>query len=365
VYLYLVRNTVNLKGYVGITTQPLRHRWQRHYSNAKTGGAQALARAIRKYGIEAFTVEMLAEATDWEALVVMECAAIQEYNTFAPTGHGYNLTLGGEGALGRVMSEEAKQRISLAKLGIPISLATREAVGNRHRGIPKSLEQRQKMSEAQLGDKNHMYGKLLSEEHRQKLSDARQGQIISEAHHEAMMASVRGKPKTEDHKQKLRDQAVKRYAEGQHPWIGREHTEDTKTQIAAAVRAHQAEHGNAMQGRTHSEETRRKIAEAAKGRKAWNKGLKQGPLSEEHRAKLSESHQGLGGLNAGRKHTPEARAKMVAAHSGKKNPNARAILLDGVVYPSIMDAARDSGYTRMQVKYRLKTGRATYIDTEE
>ena len=120
-----------------------------------------------------------------------------------------------------------------------------------------------------------------------------------------------------------------------------------------------------MQGRTHSEETRRKIAEKARGRAAWNKGLKQGPLSEEHRAKLSEARQGHVGYMTGKTHTDAARAKMSVARLGGKNHNARAILLDGVVYPSIMDAARESGYTHMQVKYRLKTGRATYVDAEE
>jgi group I intron endonuclease len=364
VYLYLVRNTVNGKGYVGITTQPLHSRWQRHYSNAKTGGAQALARAIRKYGKEAFTVKMLAEAPDWDALLVMECAAIEAYSTFAPTGHGYNLTLGGEGALGRILSEESRQKISLGKLGQPVSPETREAVGRRHRGMPKSLEQRQKMSESQLGTKNHNYGKVFSLELRQKLSEMRQGRPISQAQHDAMMAEVTGKPKSEGTKQKLREQALERFAEGQHPWLGRKHTDETKAKLAAATRLQLATQGNPMQGRTHSEETRRKIAEKAQGRVAWNKGLKQGPISEEHRAKLRAANQG-NSYNKGRHPTDEARAKMSVARLGGKNHNARAILLDGVVYPSIMDAARESGYTHMQVKYRLQTGRASYVEPED
>jgi group I intron endonuclease len=364
-YLYLIRNTVNQKQYVGITTQPLRYRWQRHYSNAKTGGAQALARAIRKYGKEAFTVEMLAEAPDWDALLVMECAAIETYNTFAPTGHGYNLTRGGEGALGRILSEESRQKISLGKLGQPVSPETREAVGRRHRGVPKSPDQRQKMRDAQLGSKNHMYGKPLSDAHRQKLSDVRQGQVISETHLEAMVAAVRGKPKTEDHKQKLRESALERFADGHHPWVGREHSQETKAKISAATHEQFARQGNPMQGRTHSAETRRKMSERAKGRIPWNKETIQGPLSPEHRAKLSEAMRGQTPHNKGISPSQETREKMAEAHRGGKNGIARPIVLDGEVYLSIMDAVRTSGYTRMQITYRLKNGKATYFAPED
>jgi group I intron endonuclease len=365
VFLSLVRNTANGKGYVGITTQPLHFRWQRHYSNAKTGGAQALARAIRKYGKEVFTIELLGEAKAWEELVAMERAAIQTYNTFAPTGHGYNLTLGGEGALGRIASVETRQRISVGKMGQLASPTTREAVGNRHRGIPKPAEQRQKISEAQLGSKHHAYGKPLSVEHKQKLSEAHTGRMFSNAQREAISASLMGKPKSESAKQKLREQALERYAQGLHPWIGLHHTEETKEKLSERSRAHIAEHGNPMQGRTHSEETRRKIAEKALGRIPWNKGTQQGPLSPETRAKLSAIRTGRPGYNTGKVATAETRAKMSAARQGGNNPLARAILLNGVVYPSIMDAARDSGYTRMQVKYRLKTGEATYVEPEK
>ena len=42
----------------------------------------------------------------------------------------------------------------------------------------------------------------------------------------------------------------------------------------------------------HSEETKRKISENCKGRIPWNKGLKTGPLSEEHKEKIRQSELG-------------------------------------------------------------------------
>lgn len=39
-----------------------------------------------------------------------------------------------------------------------------------HKGIPKTTEEKLKNSLAQLGEKNHMWGKKLTDEHRQKIS---------------------------------------------------------------------------------------------------------------------------------------------------------------------------------------------------
>ena len=74
---------------------------------------------------------------------------------------------------------------------------------------------------------------------------------------------------------------------------------------------------------------------------------------------------GVPGHYVGNRHkpSPEARRKMSEAHSGAKHYRARAILIDGVAYPSITDAARDSDYSYMQLKTRLKDGRATYLTT--
>lgn len=57
----------------------------------------------------------------------------------------------------------------------------------------------------------------------------------------------------------------------------------------------------------------------------------------------------------------EARQKMSEARSGAKHYRARSIEVDGVVYPSIKDAEGVSGYSRMQLKTRLKDGRARYL----
>ena len=116
-----------------------------------------------------------------------------------------------------------------------------------------------------------------------------------------------------------------------------------------------------MQGRHHSPETRAKIAAKATGRL----------VGEETRRKISASLEGkparsLGmkfpGRGQGRKATEETRQKLSAARLGGKNHNARAVDIHGVIYPSVMDAVRQTAYSHMQIQYRLAKGIFRYVD---
>jgi group I intron endonuclease len=361
VYLYLIRNLVNGKGYVGITKRPLRKRLLDHYAAARGGKETAIARAITKYGQDAFTVTLLGEAPTWEELLAMEREAIQTYNTFHLTGHGYNLTLGGDGTTGWKHTEASKARMGLANKGRVLSAEHRAAVSQAHRGIPKSLEQRQKIGEAQRGEKNHRYGKPLSEDHKAKLLAANLGRTSpmagkkhSEATRRKIAAAGMGRRRSEES-----------IRQGADKYRGSHHSEATKALLAEKARAQFARQGNPMQGRMHSEETRRKIAEKAKGRTPWNKGRPGTPLSEETRHKLSAQRRGQTAWNKGLPHTAETRAKMSAAHRRRPAPQARPVEVDGIVYASITDAAQRSGLTRMQVRYRLQTGKARYVTKDE
>jgi len=96
-YIYLVTNTTNGKQYVGFTTQ-LIQRMQRHSGYQKDTMDDHFHRAIRKYGWDAFDVDVIFEHDDAEfTLTVMEPYYIQWYNTYE---NGYNSDLGGRGCLG-------------------------------------------------------------------------------------------------------------------------------------------------------------------------------------------------------------------------------------------------------------------------
>lgn len=101
------------KSYIGISSKGLEARWAKHVEHAcgkRTAGA--LYAALRKYGPDSFTRELLAETQDWEELRAMEIAAIRAHGTLAPAG--YNITQGGEGTRTR-LSVEARANISAAQ----------------------------------------------------------------------------------------------------------------------------------------------------------------------------------------------------------------------------------------------------------
>lgn len=96
-HVYLITNTINGNKYVGVTQTTIAKRWREHKCAAKSGMDRPLYRAMRKYGIEAFVIEVVATADSVESLKALECRYIADLGTFARNGSGYNLTLGGDG----------------------------------------------------------------------------------------------------------------------------------------------------------------------------------------------------------------------------------------------------------------------------
>jgi hypothetical protein len=68
-----------------------------------------------------------------------------------------------------------------------------------------------------------------------------------------------------------------------------------------------------------------------------------------------------GTTNRGRHHSDAAKAKMSVARRGSKNWNARAIELDGVVYPSRVEATAATGLSKRKIATRIQHGTARYL----
>lgn len=94
-YIYKITCKISGKAYIGKTTKTVRGRWKAHLSDStkKRCENRPLYRAIRKYGVDAFTVETL-EEVDLENLSEREAYWIEHFHTY--TG-GYNATTGGDG----------------------------------------------------------------------------------------------------------------------------------------------------------------------------------------------------------------------------------------------------------------------------
>ena len=85
------------------------------------------------------------------------------------TGLLENFTDGGEGASGRILTEEHKRKISEAKKGKPRSEEARRKISEGKKGKPRSEETKRKIGEASKGNR-HSRGKTLSVETKQKIS---------------------------------------------------------------------------------------------------------------------------------------------------------------------------------------------------
>ena len=109
------------------------------------------------------------------------------------TGVLHNLTEGGEGTSGCVLSEETKRKMSVAR------------IGNKSRlGIPHSEEFKKKHSEDMKGKKNPNFGGVSqTAETRAKMSKAKLGRKLSEETKSRMSKVRLGRKFTEEHKKNL------------------------------------------------------------------------------------------------------------------------------------------------------------------
>ncbi len=141
--VYKATNKLNRRAYIGVTVTTKAVRWYKHCHDAKRGGTSPLSRAIRKYGREAFDVEVLYECSSVEEMMVCEKALVAAHGTMTP--NGYNLTSGGDGWAGRRGPETiARMRVAQRKRvaegrgskGVKHSEGTKAKISARHKGKP-------------------------------------------------------------------------------------------------------------------------------------------------------------------------------------------------------------------------------------
>lgn len=88
--IYKIQNLINGKIYIGQSVH-IKARFNQHKNEAKNGNTRPLYNAIRKYGVENFSFEVIEECSK-EKLNEREIYWIKKYDSFH---NGYNLTPGG------------------------------------------------------------------------------------------------------------------------------------------------------------------------------------------------------------------------------------------------------------------------------
>ena len=91
-FIYIIKNTVNSKVYIGQTRTSVNQRWKEHLRHAQYGD-QVINRAMRKYGVDKFYIETL-EICDVSIIDEREIYYIDLFSSTNKT-KGYNVSLGG------------------------------------------------------------------------------------------------------------------------------------------------------------------------------------------------------------------------------------------------------------------------------
>lgn len=150
--VYLIRNIESGKGYVGQTRQAIKGRWREHRNSAFSNEASyatrtAIARAMRKYGLEAFEFSIIEECPV-DSLDEREVHWIARLGTFVPSG--YNMTTGGGNGL---RAPEIGAKISAANKGRRKTPEWRAKLSAAHKGKKLSEAQKAQISAVQKGRK--------------------------------------------------------------------------------------------------------------------------------------------------------------------------------------------------------------------
>ena len=147
--IYILKNKINSKLYIGQTTRNIKSRINSHIKR-KT----IIGNAINKYGLDNFKIYKFYIPEKY--LDYFEIELIKKLNTIAP--NGYNLESGGH--KNKHLHEDTKRKLSVLRTGDK----------NPFYGKTHTKETRDKMSKSHMGVKNFLYGKNLSKNHRMKIS---------------------------------------------------------------------------------------------------------------------------------------------------------------------------------------------------
>lgn len=157
--IYLVKNKINDKVYVGLTSKSLEERWVNHCKKAKykckNKNGNLFQRAIIKYGKESWELEILETVNSLEDAELIEKKWIKYFNS-NNIKFGYNLTNGGKCC---IFNKEVKQKIS-------------NSIKKLYKNEDYKNNFKKKLKKWHQKNDNPFLGKVHSEESKKKMSKA-------------------------------------------------------------------------------------------------------------------------------------------------------------------------------------------------
>ena len=109
-YIYKITNNINQKKYIGKTERDIQTRWKEHLRHIDALIHLPLYKALKKYGKENFSIEIIEECND----LILDDREVYWINYYKTYGQklGYNCTAGGEGGI-KNYDEEALKDIGI------------------------------------------------------------------------------------------------------------------------------------------------------------------------------------------------------------------------------------------------------------
>lgn len=189
-YLYRITNLINNKIYIGQSISP-RARWYQHKNDAsKDSPPMVITQAIKKYGNENFSFEIIATCKNQDNANDLETILVFQNESHISTGKGYNVSYGGMNA---PKTEAWRQQMRNYWADPEYKAKVSSAISKTHMGMGHTEETRKLLSIVRSGAGNSNWGKKQSEE------------TISKR-----VAKNTGKKRTDEQKKRIKDSAVNR-----------------------------------------------------------------------------------------------------------------------------------------------------------
>lgn len=199
--VYVHTNKINGKKYIGQTVHGNRphKRWDNGNGYIR---CPYFYRAIKKYGWDNFEHEIVAKNLTADEADNFERLLIEKLDTMN-SDKGYNLEPGG--TKNKILSESTKKKISESHMG----------------------EKNPMYGVHLIGEKNGMFGKHHTEEFKKKIAE-RNKKLFT------------GKILSEEHKQKISQSRIGKYAGEDNPMYGKRHTEESKRKMSDSHKGEKA-----------------------------------------------------------------------------------------------------------------------------
>lgn len=180
--IYSITNNITGDLYIGQSCD-IERRWMEHRTPKNIAKDSPLYIAIRKYGLENFSFEVIQECKVDE-LDSLEIRYIRELNP------SYNISLGGKGFLGHTVSEEQRALLSRyakeqwnRKTDKERAYIMSHCLIGPRKGHPVSIETREKLRQCNIGKK-------MSEETKKKISTANSRSLKGNANRKRAILAI-------------------------------------------------------------------------------------------------------------------------------------------------------------------------------